>query len=101
MYYLYAAWCADDDNALPQAKEYRRLAIDAFRRSLTDVSCPTTSRAEVEYLIGELCRRIGDFARCKEYFQQVIGHLPALYATMARKVMRLADVGSPELVDFE
>ncbi len=101
MYYLYAAWCADDVNAVPQAREYRRLAIDAFRKSLVDISCPPSSRPDVEYLIGELCRRTGDFARCKEYFQQVVGRLPALYSTMARKLMKLADMGSADLVDFE
>jgi len=101
MFYLYAAWCADDVNALPQAREYRRLAADAFRKSLIDVSCPRENRSEVEYLIGELCRRTGDYARCKEYFQQVIGRLPALYASMARKLMRMADMGSSEDIQFD
>ncbi|MBP9091721.1 DUF2225 domain-containing protein [bacterium] len=101
MYYLYAAWCADDVNAVPQAREYRRLATEAFRKCLVDVSCPNSSRADVEYLIGELCRRTGDFARCKEYFQAVIGRLPALYSTMARKLMKLAEMGSEDLIDFE
>lgn len=101
MYYLYAAWCADDVNAIPQSREYRRLALDAFRKSLIDVSCPAESRSDVEYLIGELFRRTGDFSRCREYYQQVIARLPAKYSTMARRLMKLAEMGSTELLDFE
>lgn len=101
MFYLYAAWCADDVGALPQAREYRRLATDAFRKSLIDVSCPADVRPYVEYLIGELLRRTGEFDRCREYYQQVIGRLPAKYATMARKLMKLAEMGDTELVEFD
>lgn len=101
MFYLYAAWCADDNGALPQAKEYRRLAIDAFRRSLSDVSCPIDSRADIEYLIGELYRRTGQFEQCRSYFGQVIGQLPANYAAMARKLIRLSDLRNAEPVTFD
>lgn len=101
LFYLYAAWCADDVHAEPQAREYRRLAIDAFRKSLVDVSCPTENRVEIEYLIGELARQTGDFVRCREYYQQIIGRLPGMYAAMARKLMRLAEMGSTETIEFE
>lgn len=101
MFYLYAAWCADDNGAFPQAKVYRKLAIDSFRRSLTDVSCPLENRGDIEYLIGELMRRIGLFDQCRAYFTQVIGHLPGNYATMARKLMRLAELQNAELIPFE
>ena len=101
MFYLYAAWCADDINASPQNREYRRLAIDALHKSLIDVSCPMEERPDVEYLIGELTRRVGDFEACKNYFNRVISRLPARLSTMARKSMKLADMQSTELFDFD
>src|SRR5262249_28955306 len=61
LFYLHAAWCADDVMAQPQAREYRKLAADAFGKSLVDISCPIERRAEIEYLIGELLRRAGEF----------------------------------------
>ncbi|MBX9692794.1 MAG: hypothetical protein K2Z81_10445, partial [Cyanobacteria bacterium] len=47
MFYLYAAWCADDLGAVPQAREYRRLAIDSFRKAIVDGSCPKANRSSV------------------------------------------------------
>lgn len=101
MFYLYAAWSADDVGAAPQAREYRRLALDALRRSLSDVSCPTDSRTFVEYLIGELMRRTGEFERCRDYYQQVLTRLPGKYAMMARRLMKLAESGITEIQEFE
>jgi uncharacterized protein (DUF2225 family) len=101
MFYLYAAWSADDAGALPQAREYRRLALEAFRKSLMDVSCPADNRTFVEYLIGELMRRTGEFDGCRQYYQQVISRLPGRYAAMARKLMRLAETQNTDLVEFE
>jgi uncharacterized protein (DUF2225 family) len=101
IFYLYATWCADDVNALPQARQYRRLAAETLRKSLVDVSCPIANRAETEYLIGELYRRAGDFDACREYYQAIIARLPAKYALMARKVMRLAELQSDGLIEFE
>lgn len=101
IFYLHAAWCADDGGAVLQSKEYRRLAIEVFQRSLSDVSCPLDSRIDVEYLIGELLRRIGQFEACRSHFASIIGHLPPNYAVMARKLMRLADLQNSELVAFD
>jgi uncharacterized protein (DUF2225 family) len=101
LFYLYAAWCADDIEALPQAREYRRLAQNAFAKSLVDVSCPPENRSEIEYLIGELLRRSGQFDNCKAHLQAVIGHLPAKFSVMARKIMKLADLKSLDLIKFE
>ncbi|HEY9868114.1 MAG TPA: DUF2225 domain-containing protein [Candidatus Obscuribacterales bacterium] len=101
MFYLHAAWCADDARAYPQAREYRRLAIDALRRSLIDGTCPHVKRGEIEYLIGELLRRSGDFDASREYFRQVIGQLPGKFAFMARKLMRLAEMRSVDSIPFE
>ena len=101
MFYLYAAWSADDAGALPQSREYRRLALDAFRKSLIDVSCPADTRTFVEYLIGELLRRTGDFEGCRQYYQQVIARLPGRYAGMARRIMRLAETQNTDLVEFD
>lgn len=101
LFYLYAAWCADDLDAIPQAKEYRRLALEAFRRSLTDVSCPLDNRAEAEYLIGELLRRTEQFESCRNHFSQVTSRLPGPFAMMARKLMKLAEMRNSSLVEFE
>jgi uncharacterized protein (DUF2225 family) len=101
LFYLYAAWCADDINAIPQAREYRRLAVDAFYKSLTDGSCPPAQRAEIEYLIGELLRRSGDFANSVEYLKEVVASLPGKYAMMARKVMRLSQEGRMDAIAFD
>ncbi|HEY9679463.1 MAG TPA: DUF2225 domain-containing protein [Drouetiella sp.] len=99
--YLHAAWCADDNRAYPQAREYRRLSADSFRKSLFDVSCPVDQRVEIEYLIGELLRRSGDFEASKAHFRQAVAHLPAKFAYMARKLMRLAEAGTVESIPFE
>ncbi|MBX9937742.1 MAG: DUF2225 domain-containing protein [Candidatus Obscuribacterales bacterium] len=101
IFYLYAAWCADDGGAVPQAREYRRAALEMLSKALYDVSCPVDSRVDVEYLIGELYRRIGMFDACRSHFAGVISHLPSSYAIMARKLMKLAENGQSDLIPFE
>jgi uncharacterized protein (DUF2225 family) len=101
MFYLYAAWCAEDAGAFPQAREYRYLATDAFSKSLVDQSCPVNQRAEIEYLIGELLRRAGDFKGAQEHLRSVVTRLPAKFALMARKIMRLAELGKSDVVPFD
>lgn len=98
--YLYAAWCADDRNALVQAAEYRRLAADAFSKSMVDGSCPADKRAEVEYLVAEILRRAGEFAASREYFSKIVGRLPSHFAIMARKLMRLSEANDSQAIDF-
>jgi hypothetical protein len=100
MYYLYAAWCADDAGA-PAAGEYRRLSAELLTRSLADQSCPLFQRATVEYLIGEIQRRRGAFTECLRHFKEVIPRLPARYAFMARKLMRLAELSMSDPVPFD
>jgi hypothetical protein len=77
------------------------LAIQAFSKSLNDVSCPVIERPTVEYLIGELYRRVGDFAAAQTHMQEVLPHLPGKLAYMARKVMKLAAEGSTKVDNFE
>lgn len=101
LFYLHAAWCADDMRADPQAREYRKLAADAFRKSLVDVSCPVEQRPEIEYLIGELLRRAGEFEAARVHFNQVLPRLSSRFAYMARKLMRLCESGNREAIDFE
>ena len=101
MFYLYAAWCADDALALPQAREYRVHAGEALRKSILDGSCPPSQRSMLDYLIGEVLRRSGQFQECQEYFKEVIPRLLAQYAYMARKLMRLADNGEFAAVPFD
>jgi uncharacterized protein (DUF2225 family) len=99
--YLYAAWCADDSKAYPQAQEYRRCAIESFARALNDVSCPLNERRTVEYLIGELYRRTGDFAAAQSHLNSVLPHLPGKLAYMARKIIKLATFENSELSTFD
>ena len=99
--YLYAAWCADDSNAQMQARDYRNSAIQAFTKSLQDVSCPLNERPTVEYLIGELYRRIGDFASAQTHLQEVLPRLPGKLAYMGRKVIKLAGEKNSDLDNFE
>lgn len=99
--YLYAAWCADDNNAYPQAREYRHCAIQAFSRALNDVSCPLSERPTVAYLIGELYRRTGNFTAAQAHLNNVLPHLPGKLAYMARKIIKLAAFGDSQLNTFE
>ncbi len=101
LFYLHAAWCADDVNAQPQAREYRKLASDAFFKSLIDASCPVDRRVEIEYLIGELWRRAGNFEEAHAHFKGVIPRLTSAYAMMARKLMRMAENGETAAIDFD
>ncbi len=101
VFYTHAAWCADDSKAFPQAREYRRLAAESYKRALSDGTCPQQSRVETEYLIGELMRRSGDFEGARDHFRMCIGRLSARFAVMARKLMRLCEQGSTESIPFE
>lgn len=99
--YLYAAWCADDNKAYPQAREYRLSALRSLGQSLNDGSCPLNEREVVEYLIGELYRRTGDFASARAYLQDALTRLPGKLAFMARKVIKLAEQENSDLIAFE
>jgi uncharacterized protein (DUF2225 family) len=101
LFFLYAAWCADDAKAYLQAAEYRKAAATAFMRSLTDGTCPNARKSEIEYLIGELLRRFGEFASSQEYFRSVINQLPAKFAFMARRLMRRAELKNSEPISFQ
>ena len=100
-FYLYAAWCADDIAAQPQAREYRKLAAESFSKALLNISLPAEEQATVAYLIGELFRRSGDFERCRQHYNQVIAKLPVNYAYMARKLIKLAALGNMDSIRFE
>jgi hypothetical protein len=94
--YLYAAWCADDIMALPQAREYRRKAADYFRRSLIDRSCPFPELMSVEYLIGELLRRASQFQDSVNHLHAQMPKFSPRFASMAEKVMQLAMMQNSE-----
>ncbi len=101
MFYLHAAWCADDEKEAIAAQQYRRLCHEFFKRSLSDHSCPVQTRMEIEYLLGELLRRTGNFEGARMQFQQVISKLSGKFAYMARKLMRMAELGKTEAIPFE
>lgn len=99
-FYLYAAWCADDVGAMPQSREYRKLAIDCFSKALLDENVSTNKKSELQYLIGEMLRRSGEFTRAKEHFEEVIPSLPGRFAMMARRIIRLAEQNELAPIDF-
>jgi len=101
LFYLHAAWCADDDGVFVQAREYRRMAADFFNKSVIDGSCPPSRRQETEYMIGEIMRRSGDFANAVEHFRRAIPKLSGQFALMARKLTRLAQSYNSDPIDFE
>jgi uncharacterized protein (DUF2225 family) len=101
IFYLYAAWCADDSYAVQQAKEYRKLAVDFLKKSLVDGSCPKNQKEEIQYLVGEIMRRAGDFEQSKDHFRQVMPRLSSKFALMARKLMKLAESQDSNPIEFE
>jgi uncharacterized protein (DUF2225 family) len=101
LFYLHAAWLADDVNAFGQAREYRKLAASAFGKSLTDGSCPAQEKATLQYLIGETLRRAEEFDKAIEHWRQVIPLLPGEMAMMARKLMYLAELKISDAIDYE
>ena len=99
-FYLYAAWCADDVGAQPQSREYRKLGIDCFEKSLMDGSCPRDKKGEIQYLIGEMHRLSGNFDHAREHLGKVISVLPGKFAMMARRIIRLAEQENYAPIDF-
>lgn len=99
--FLHAAWCADDVAASAQAAEYRRLASNAFVKALIEGSCPLNQRMALEYLIGELHRRAGDFEIASAQLRNAIPKLSGTYALMARKLIRLAENNDSNAIDFD
>lgn len=72
--YLRAAWSAADEKKPEGEIESRKLAIDYFQKALEKKEIPQGNEAVIQYLIGELYRRIGDSAKAREYFDSVLAY---------------------------
>jgi uncharacterized protein len=70
--YLRAAWCCAEGDSNGDEAQYRRKAIQQFRRALDEKTIPQEGEAVVIYLVSELYRRVGETAAAKEWFDKVV-----------------------------
>ena len=69
---LRAAWCCVDDDDREGERFYRRSAALHFTDALARPNAvPSSERAVLTYLVGELWRRVGDEAQASEWFVRV------------------------------
>ncbi|MBC7842611.1 MAG: DUF2225 domain-containing protein [Gemmatimonadaceae bacterium] len=69
---LRAAWCCVDDSDHEGERYYRRAAAQRFTEALDLADAvPSTERAVLTYLVGELWRRVGDDVLAAEWFERV------------------------------
>lgn len=71
-YYLRAAWCCVDERNSQHEMEYRRQAIHYFQTALEDHQYASDAEPGINYLIGELYRRVGEIEKAREWFNIVI-----------------------------
>jgi uncharacterized protein (DUF2225 family) len=99
-YFLRGSWCA---RSLGAGELERRCQRDAIRRlqSAVDQSLvPDADKARTLYLLGELSRRAGDFAKAVDLFSQLEANADpeeeeaALFAYLAKRQLALAIVKS-------
>lgn len=99
-YFLRAAWCARASGDRETERSCQRDAATRFQEALDQLQVPESDRARVLYLIGELSRRSGDFARAVDAFTQLEGTVDAdeeedaLFDHLARRQLALATVKS-------
>lgn len=53
-------------------REWQRRALGELQAAADDRSTPARDRGDVAYLAGETCRRIGEFAAARAWYQRVI-----------------------------
>jgi uncharacterized protein (DUF2225 family) len=69
---LRAAWCYVDEDDIEAERYFRRKAASAFERALsTWDGVRGERRAVLTYLVGELCRRIGNVSLARAWFDRV------------------------------
>ena len=103
-YYLRAAWCARASGLTSLERECQREAVVRFEAALEDATLITESdKPRLLYLIGELSRRGGDFAKAVDFFTQLESaheNLDAddleavLFEQLAKRMLALAVVKS-------
>lgn len=88
--YLQASWCARQEEDAAAERLSQRRALEHFRQALETEEVSTEERPKIVYLLGELCRRLGDFEAALVYFDQV----PAgEWAELAARQRALAEAG--------
>jgi uncharacterized protein (DUF2225 family) len=99
-YYLRAAWCARSGGGKELEQLCQREAIGRLQASVARSEIAESDKPRALYLIGELSRRSGDFARAVDVFSQLESSADnedeesALFAHLARRQLSLASVKS-------
>ncbi|MHB0885699.1 MAG: DUF2225 domain-containing protein [Bacillota bacterium] len=92
--YLRTAWLyrAEHD---PKEAEFVQKALEAYEKAFNSESMPIGKMSEVavSYLIGELCRRLGNPAKAVQWFSQVVSNPKA---RMEPQMLQLARDGWQE-----
>jgi len=69
--WLTASWCARQEGLRDREQECQRRALRWFDEDLRLALAHFEERTYLTFLVGELNRRVGEFARAKEYFNAV------------------------------
>jgi uncharacterized protein (DUF2225 family) len=100
-YYLRAAWCARSAGGKELEGQCQREAMSRLQTALDRTLLSEGDRPRALYLIGELSRRSGDFAKAVDLFSQLESAAEtnedeesALFAWLARRQLALAIVKS-------
>lgn len=99
-YYLQGAWCARSMGDRALERQCQTEAIERFQQALGASQVPETDRARTLYLVGELSRRLGDFAKAVDLFSQLDSTVDleepegAYFANLGRRQLVLAMVKS-------
>ena len=70
--YLRAAWCCTDKQDIEGERTSRKAAIKYFERALENNEVDAQQKPVITYLVGELCRRIGDASAARTWFDKVL-----------------------------
>ncbi|KUO79058.1 MAG: hypothetical protein APF81_01765 [Desulfosporosinus sp. BRH_c37] len=93
---LRLAWLYRSENNSEQEKRFMGMALKAYEESfvLSDFTGTSMSELQVLFMIGELSRRLGQYAKAVSYFAKVIQHKDAKdkqkIVNMAREQWRVA-----------
>ena len=95
-YYLRGAWCARGVGNRELERRCQMEAVERFEHALEHSLVPDADKPRTLYLLGELSRRLGDFAKAVDLFSQLDtssefeDEETALFAYLARRQLALA-----------
>lgn len=99
-YFLRGSWCARALQTPELERQCQREAIARFQHALDHSQVSESDRPRTTYLVAELSRRSGDFAKAVDLFSQLDANVDpeedesVLFANLARKQLSLAVVKS-------